>query len=105
MSKKLKGAVLIPADAEGVWSHEISTAHALARAGYTVEFLPARNNNAKSPDILMDGVKWEIKAPRTDKIAAVERNLKRATKQSGNVIIDSQRLHGLQDRTVQRFLV
>lgn len=106
MNKKPKGAVLIPADVEGVWKHEIATAHTLAKAGYTVEFLPAKNNDdAKSPDILMDGVKWEIKAPRTDKITAVERNLKRATKQSGNIIIDSQRLHGLQDRTVQRFLV
>lgn len=106
MNKKPKGNVLIPADVEGVWKHELSTARALAKAGYFVEFLPAMNtNNAKTPDILMDGVKWEIKAPRTDKISAVERNLKRATKQSGNIIIDSQRLHGLQDRTVQRFLV
>ncbi len=68
MNKKPKGAVLIPADVEGVWKHEIATAHTLAKAGYTVEFLPAKNNNdAKSPDILMDGVKWEIKHPEPTK--------------------------------------
>ncbi len=106
MIKELKGKILIPSDADGVWSHEIATAQALAKAGYTVEFLPTSNgNDAKSPDILMDGVKWEIKALRTDKMSAVERNLKRATKQSSNIIIDSQRLHRLQDRTVQQFLV
>lgn len=106
MARKPKGEVLIPADVESVWKHEITTARTLAKAGYSVKFLPAKNQNAaKSPDILMDGVKWELKSPRTDKISAVERNLKRATKQSGNIVIDSQRLHGLQDRTVQRFLV
>ena len=105
-NKNHKGEVRIPADAENVWKHEIMTAHALAKAGYSVEFLPAMNNNdTKSPDILMDGMKWEIKAPKTDKMSAIERNLKRATKQSGNIIIDSQRLHRLQDRAVQRFLV
>lgn len=59
----------------------------------------------KSPDILMGGVKWELKSPRTDKLSAIERNLKRATKQSENIIIDARRLHKIHDATVQRFLV
>ena len=53
----------------------------------------------------MDDLKWEIKSPKTDKLTAVERNLKRATKQSSNIVIDSRRMSKLQDRTVQKFLV
>jgi hypothetical protein len=61
--------------------------------------------DSKSPDVLMNGEKWELKSPKTDKLSAIERNLKRATKQSGNVVIDSRRMHKLQDRTVQKFLL
>lgn len=106
MSRKPLGEIRIPATVDTLWKHEISTAHALAKAGYSVEFLPTKNtSNTKSPDVLMDGLKWEIKAPKTDKITAIERNLKRANKQSVYIIIDSERLHSLQDRTVERFLV
>lgn len=99
-----KGEIVIPADADDIWEHELSTARALAKAGYKVESLPT-DNSTTMPDIVMDGVNWEIKAPKTDKLSAVERNLKRATKQSGNIIIDSCRLSKLQDRVVQKFLV
>ena len=102
---KSKGEIRIPAGVN-VWKHELSTANALARVGYVVEFLPTKDiKNAKSPDILMDGEKWELKAPRTDKLSAIERNLKRAAKQSGNIVIDSRRLHKIHDSTVQNFLL
>ncbi len=78
----------------------------LAQAGYVVEFLPTKDiKDTKSPDILMDGEKWELKTPKTDKLSAIERNLKRATKQSGNVVIDSHRLRKIHDSSVQEFLV
>lgn len=48
---------------------------------------------------------YEIKSPKTDKLSAVERNLKRATKQSGNIIIDSRRMSKLRDVTIQKFLM
>jgi hypothetical protein len=50
-------------------------------------------------------VLYEIKSPKTDKLSAVERNLKRATKQSGNIIIDSRRMSKLRDVTIQKFLM
>jgi hypothetical protein len=100
-----KGEIRIPAGVN-VWKHELSTANALAQAGYIVEFLPTKDiKDMKSPDILMDGEKWELKAPKTDKLSAIERNLKRATKQSGNVVIDSHRLQKIHDSTVQMFLL
>lgn len=100
-----KGEIRIPAGVT-VWQHELATAEALAAAGYIVEFLPiSTRKDSKSPDIFMNGEKWELKSPKTDKLSAIERNLKRATKQSGNVVIDSRRMHKLQDRTVQKFLI
>ena len=103
-TSKNKGEIRIPAGTN-VWKHELSTASALARAGYVVEFLPTKDiKDTKSPDILMDGKKWELKAPRTDKLSAIERNLKRATKQSANIVIDSYRLRKIHDSTVQEFL-
>jgi hypothetical protein len=79
-----------------IWQHELATAEALAKVGYVVEFLPVdKRKDTKSPDVVMNGEKWEIKAPKTDKLSAIERNLKRATKQSDNIIIDSRRMSKL----------
>lgn len=104
-ASKNKGEIRIPAGIN-VWQHELSTANALAEAGHVVEFLPTKDiKNTKSPDILMNGEKWELKAPKTDKLSAIERNLKRATKQSGNIVIDSHRLRKIRDSSVQNFLL
>jgi len=101
-----RSEIRIPANLQNIWDHEIITARALSKAGYTVEFLAAANTkDAKSPDILMDGELWEMKAPKTDKLSAIERNLKRATRQSSNIIIDSHRLRKIHDQTVQHFLI
>jgi hypothetical protein len=104
-ASKSRGEIRIPAGIN-IWKHELSTANALAQAGYIVEFLTTKDiKDTKSPDILMDGEKWELKAPKTDKLSAIERNLKRATRQSGNVVIDSHRLRKIHDSSVQEFLV
>jgi hypothetical protein len=59
----------------------------------------------KTADVLIDGVVYEIKSPKADKLSAIERDLKRATRQSSNIIIDSRRMskiiHGT---TIQSFL-
>jgi hypothetical protein len=103
MSHK-SGKVIIPASVSP-WEHELKTAHALARHGFTVEFVAVSNNHkAKTADVVIDGTLYEIKSPKTDKLSAVERNLKRATKQSGNIIIDSRRMSKLHDATIRKFL-
>ena len=102
---KTPGKLIIPYGTN-VWHHELLTAETLAGAGYTVEFLPANSTRyAKSPDVLIDGQKWEMKSPKTDKLSAIERNLKRATRQSGNVIIDSHRMSKIHDSSVQKLLI
>lgn len=106
MANLKKTSRIIIARGASVWSHELSTANALLNAGYDVEFLRAKDGNrSKSPDILMDGSKWEIKSPTASKLSAVERNLKKAYHQSTNIIFDSHRMSRLPDRSVQKELI
>lgn len=102
--KKREGSVIIPAGLD-VWKHELKTAQAFARDGYTVQFLVRdQTYRMKSADVLIDNVIYEIKAPKADKLSAIERNLKRATRQSANIIIDSRRMSKIHDLTIQNFL-
>lgn len=103
--KKTSGKVII-AHGVIVWHHELLTADALSGAGYDIEFLRIKNTkHSKSPDILMDGDKWEIKSPIASKLSAVERNLKRAYHQSTNIIFDSHRMGKLPDKSIQKELI
>jgi hypothetical protein len=102
---KRSGKIIIPHGVK-IWHHELQTANALAGAGYTVEFIVTNGvRYAKSPDVMIERQKWEIKSPKTDKLSAIERNLKRATKQSENIIIDSHRMSKIHDSSIQRLLV
>ena len=105
MAKKTKGSIIIPAGLN-IWEHELKTAQVLANKNYVVEFvMVSTEQRVKSADVVIDGVLYEIKSPKTDKLSAIERNLKRATKQSCNIIIDSRRMHKLHDATIQKFLI
>ena len=100
-----KGSIIIPAGLD-VWDHELKTAQVFAKHGYTVEFLIVnQGQRIKTADVLIDSIVYEIKSPKTDKLSAVERNLKRATKQSSNIIVDSRRMHKIHDTTIQGFLL
>lgn len=101
---KMQNKIIIPSGLN-IWSHELRTAQALVKSGFTVEFIEnSPRHQHKSPDIILGGLKWEIKSPKTDKLSAIERNLKRASKQSENIVIDSQRMSKLHDNTIQRKL-
>ena len=58
----------------------------------------------KTPDLLIDGQLWEMKAPKASNARAIDRNLRRALRQSGRIIIDSRRMKDLPDATVEREL-
>jgi hypothetical protein len=99
------GKIVIP-HGINIWHHELLTADALTGAGYVVEFLAAKNvKHAKSPDVLMAGETWEIKCPAASKLSAVERNLKRAYRQSANIVFDSHRMGRLPDASIQKELI
>lgn len=88
-----------------VWPHEEQTASALARAGRTVEFIPHREGyRLKTPDIVMDGVEWEMKAPKASGQKTFDRVLRRAVRQSRNVIIDAIRIESSPDVQIEHDL-
>jgi hypothetical protein len=97
-----QGKIII-APGLNVWPHELKTAEALAAAGLTVEFI--RRSEAPrqtSADVRIDGVEWEIKSPEADNLKAVQRNLRRALKQSRNVIFDCRRMKRLPAEAIER---
>jgi len=105
MSKKPQGKVIIPPHIN-VLEHEIKTAQALAGAGYDVSFIPKKDGlRVKSADVLINDVMFEMKSPKSGKLSAVERNLKRASHQSANIVFDSRRMKNLRDINIQRILI
>ena len=95
------GKIIIPANANP-WVHEQRVAKILALAGHSVEFIP--ETNIRTPDIYLDGTQFEIKSPITNNPKKIIRNVKRALEKCPNVIIDSSRIKGINDREIQRTL-
>ncbi|MDR1322890.1 MAG: hypothetical protein LBK68_00460 [Candidatus Margulisbacteria bacterium] len=68
---------------------ELATASFLANQRKKVLFLkPVDRNHIKTPDIIMDGLKWEMKGPEGKGKYLLQNTLHKAIKQSVNVIID-----------------
>jgi len=100
MRKRQVGKIIIP-DGANVWPHEFKTARTLSNAGYTVEFLAvSRQHKVCTADILMNGLEWEIKAPNGGRLSSVEKNLRRGSKQSGNIIFDARRMKNIPDKAI-----
>lgn len=93
MSKpKLKvGKIIIP---NGIYpeKHELATANIFTRLGKDVEFLaPSQTKKAKTPDVIIDGVIWEMKSPIGNSKYTIQNQFKRAAHQARNLIFDSRR--------------
>lgn len=97
-----RGRIIAPSNVN-IQEHEMATARAIADLGHDVEF--AHRNMGKrvtSADIVINGVLWEMKSPTSGTRKAIERNLRKASRQSPNVIIDSQRIKGLSDEILEK---
>ncbi len=98
-----KGEVIIP---EGMkprpMQHELDVAQILARHyKCVVEFLqPIASYKTKTPDIVMNGVMWEIKSPTGNSKKSTLESQFNGLKQSRNLIIDARRTK-LDDTFVQ----
>lgn len=87
------------------WEHELRTAEALASAGLTVIFLaPDNENHHKNADVEIDGIVYEMKSPKSNRLSNVQRTLQKALDQSSNVIYDTRRIKDLMDSQVEREL-
>lgn len=70
-------------------THENATAVFLTEQGFDVNLIPTSNiEGVHTPDIKMDGLKWEMKAPIGEGNQLMENTIQRALKQSPNIIID-----------------
>lgn len=69
--------------------HELITANFFTNTGKDVVFLAP--SGAKTADIVVDGIIWEIKAPKAAGSRTLENALRAALRQSPNIIIDLQR--------------
>lgn len=99
-----QGKIII-ASGVNLWEQEYETAQALAKADLTVEFFRRSEENRRtSADVIINGLVWEMKAPKADNVRAVDRNLRRALRQSPNVIFDSHRMKKLPDTVIEREL-
>ena len=84
------------------WPHEMDTARALARDGRDVEFIDRGGRGDGCADVRLDGLVWEMKSPKSDKMAMVQKNMRRALHQSPNVIFDARRMKRLPDAAIER---
>jgi len=72
---------------------ELKTAAFFANLGYDIKLLkPIDQDHVQSPDILMNGEKWEIKCPRGRGKYLIQNTLHSALHQSPNVVINLYRI-------------
>ena len=86
-----------------LWPHEMRVAEILTMAGHDIKFLG--ESNLHTADILLDGIEFEIKSPKSANANSLEHLLKKALKQSPNIIIDTSRMKNSRDDSVRKFLV
>ena len=76
--------------------HEYATVLVLTQYGYDVELLSASpEKGSKSPDILMNGLYWEMKSPQGKGKWVIKNIMQKASHQAENLIIDLRRLKQL----------
>jgi len=70
--------------------HETTAADILASHFKTnIEFI--ERNNYKTPDLLINGVRWELKSPTGKGKRNIQRQLREGSKQSRNIVFDARR--------------
>ena len=70
-------------------THENATVVFLTEQGFDVELLPpVQRKGARTPDIRMNGVEWEIKCPTGKSANTIKRAFKTALRQSKHIIFD-----------------
>jgi hypothetical protein len=88
------GKVITPVDLrKPLEDYEIDAANILARHyKCDVEFIvPIDDYKRKTADILMQGAMWEIKTPEGASKYTIQKQIRRASKQAKNIVIDTRR--------------
>lgn len=102
MKNKQAGIYIAPG--RKPWPHETRVAEVLAKAGYYVEFLA--EGRLPGADIRLDGiVEYELKSPEYFNSNTLEHTIRKAIRQSPNIIIDTSRMKKVRDYQVRHFLI
>ena len=89
---RMKTGKIIP-NGVSLEKHEYDTILLFTEMGLDVELIPRSNQKGiRTPDIVMEGLKWEIKSPTGKGRWLLENTLQKASRQSSNVIIDLNRI-------------
>lgn len=95
MTKQRIGLIVVPPGVFIDIHEKLAVDFLAAKLGYDVTFLvPNRRKNAKTPDMEMIGMRWEIKSPKGKSSRTIENNLRSALRQSSNIVLDLRRMDG-----------
>ena len=84
--------------------HEYLTVKLLLEQGYDIELIPpTKIPHLQMPDIMMQGIPWEMKSPQGNGKRTIMNTIQNAAHQSCNVIIDLRRLKISDDIAVKEF--
>ena len=82
-------------------THENATVVYLTEQGFNVELIPPKQlKGARTPDLRMDGLEWEMKAPTSNGKYTIEHSFRSALKQSPNIIFDMRNSKIPQDKAI-----
>jgi len=74
-------------------NHEFATVVFFTDHGYDVELIPKSNiEGIHRPDVIINGLEWEMKAPKGEGKWLIPNTMKKAQQQSENIIIDLRRV-------------
>lgn len=84
--------------------HEYKTVKFFLDRGYDIELIPpSRIKGYHTPDFVMNGLPWEMKAPKGTGKYTVQNTMQIATHQSVNIIIDLRRTKMAESRAINEF--
>ena len=82
--------------------HEYRTVLLFTEMGVDIELIPkSEKKGVHAPDIVMNGLRWEIKSPKGEGKYLMQNTIQKAVKQSRNVIVDLRRAKRSQERCLQ----
>src|SRR5580765_1759917 len=98
----MKYRIIIEADiSDSPKKHEFSAAIVIAEY-FRSDVVFLRPANSRTPDIDVNGTKWELKSPLGSSARTIENNMRAARNQSVNLVIDLGRIKIHQQRAIAR---
>lgn len=82
--------------------HEYATVKLFLEQGYDVELIPpSRIKGLRMPDIMLQGVPWEMKSPQGDGKKTIKNTIQNASHQSEYIIVDLRRCKISDDKALK----